>query len=141
MSNNDSSIIKLNANADHMSVVLADLVRSTIRASINKDGSQQYQSITTLKYFLDLCIHSEDITYADIIEKTIDNLSVETEFDTMEHDEVSLAESATRFLIEKSSPDNFARGRAAARWRDFKQGMDSFAEIREYRLKNIREAE
>lgn len=127
--------LRANANAEFMARTLADLVRRLLRASINNDGSQKYEAVNAMKFFLDLVTESEGVRLYDIVDKAVADLTVEREWDSYEADNLRIAKDATRYLLDMSSNDGFAQGRASKRWRDVEASIKMREEMREYRRK------
>lgn len=130
--------LQANANAGYMSHVLADLVRRIMRASMNRDGGQQYEAMEALKLFLGLVGRSKDVTIHDLIEGAVQGLAVEAA-DGSDGDRLDVAQNATRYLLELSCDDNAARGRASRRWNAVESSFRNLNEMREYRARKWRE--
>ncbi len=135
----ERALMQANANAEFMGHTLADFVRRLMRASISNDGSQEYQAAEAIKFFLELVSASEGVKIYDITEKAVSELAVEREWDHYEADKLRIAKDATRYLLEMSSRDGFARGRASKRWDDVESSIRLREEMREYRRKKWQE--
>lgn len=129
----ESAFIRANANAEFIGHQLADLARRLMRASINNDGSQKYEAMNTLQYILKLASQAEGVRVYDVIDKAVSDLVVEREWGSYEADNLQIAKDATRYLLDMSSNDGFASGRASKRWRDVEASIKMRDEMREYR--------
>ena len=129
----ERAFLRANANAEFIGYHLADLVRRLMRASINNDGSQKYEAANALHYILRLVSHSEGVRVYDVIDSAVSDLAVEREWGSYEADNLHIAKAATRYLLEMSSNDGFANGRASKRWQDVEASIGMRDEMREYR--------
>ncbi|WP_449042196.1 hypothetical protein [Paracoccus sp. (in: a-proteobacteria)] len=135
----EKAFLRANAKAPFIGRTLADIVRRVMRASINNDGSQRYEAAEAIKLFLDLVSASEDIRLYDVIDQAVADLAVEREWDSYEADNLRIAEAATRYLLEMSCKDGFARGRASKRWNDVERGFRVREEMRAWRRRKWEE--
>jgi len=135
----EKAFLRANAKAPFIGRTLADIVRRLMRASINNVGSQRHEAADAIKLFLDLVSASEDIRLYDVIDQAIADLAVEREWDSYEADNLRIAEAATRYLLEMSCKDGFARGRASKRWNDVEAGFRVREEMRAWRRRQWEE--
>jgi hypothetical protein len=130
------AILKANANVEHMSSLLADFVRAIMRSTAtNGRSSQAYNAMEALTEFLRHLPHAEDVRTYDLIEKTIDDLTVEVDENSLDCDRVRAAKMGMRYLIEASCRDGAARGRSAKRMDEFEHAWKMVDELRDYRIK------
>ena len=114
----DEMLLRLNANPEFMGEVLSDLARSLMRASLNNGHSQKSAAVAKLRTFLDLCFVSQQIQIGDIVQSATSLLSIPEAQRRLDRERIDIATKATQFLLDISSPDNAAMGRAERSWRD-----------------------
>lgn len=128
-----------NANAARIGGTLADLTRRLMRASINADHSQLYEASNELATFLKFVSYSQGVTTHDIVTEAVERLTVTEDYDSPNWPMTSLAQDATRYLLEKSSTDGFASARLSKRQSDLRQAIQDYEEERRWRLERRRE--
>jgi len=124
--------LKANANVDYMAQTLADVLRNCIRASVaSNPSSQTYEAAKNFEMLLKLIVRSEGVRIYELLEKAIEDITVEPRPDSVDGAITHAAQMGMRFLVEQSCHDNAARGRAGKRRSEFLDAIKCIEEARE----------
>lgn len=115
------AFLTANANREFIAEQLADVIRNLVRAFAANDPSRPiYYAAEKMDLVMDLVRRCEDpLSWHGLFTSAIADIHNAIPPENHERGYVATAQSAMKYLVEISSTDNAARGRASRRLHEF----------------------